>query len=156
MCLVLCALMLFSAFLTGCANTKSDSEVTDDIVDKASNNATTLTMWVQTERKVCNTDEELAAYLKDECDNDLESEKYKEAVAVKEAYDAVEAAFTKITKSKFKTNVDLLFYTADEYYDKLEAAIQTYEDQKVLAAKAALALKKVQKQALVSVESKVQ
>ena len=44
MCLVLCALMLFSAFLTGCANTKSDSEVTDDIVDKASNNATTLTM----------------------------------------------------------------------------------------------------------------
>ncbi|CDC62636.1 bacterial extracellular solute-binding protein [Clostridium sp. CAG:448] len=151
MCLVLCALMLFSAFLTGCANTKSDSEVTDDIVDKASNNATTLTMWVQTERKVCNTDEELAAYLKDECDNNPESEKYKEAVAVKEAYDAVEAAFTKITKSKFKTNVDLLFYTADEYYDKLEAAIQTYEDQKVLAAKAALALKKVQKQALVSV-----
>ncbi len=151
MCLILGALMLVSAFFTGCSNTKTDDEAADDILDEASNNAITLTMWVQTERKVCNSDDELTAYLQNECNGDEKSEKYQEALAVKEAYDAVESAFTKITKSKFKTNVDLLFYTEDEYYEKLEAAIQTYEDQKIIAAKAQLALKKVQKAALASV-----
>ena len=41
-----------------------------------------------------------------------------------EAQAKVNEAFTKITKSKFKTNVVLKFCTEDEYYDKLEGAIE--------------------------------
>ena len=40
------------------------------------------------------------------------------------AQKAVSEAFTKITKAKFKTNVVLKFCTEEEYYEKLEAAIE--------------------------------
>ena len=42
----------------------------------------------------------------------------------KEAQEAVSEAFAKITKAKFKTNVVLKFCTEEEYYEKLEAAIE--------------------------------
>lgn len=42
-----------------------------------------------------------------------------------EAKEAVNEAFTKITKSKFKTNVILRYCTEDEYYEKLEETITT-------------------------------
>ena len=41
------------------------------------------------------------------------------------AKELVNEAFTKITKAKFKTNVVIQYCTEDEYYDKLEEAIET-------------------------------
>lgn len=58
------------------------------------NSAKTIVMWVVTEEE---TDEAAMA--------------------------RVNEAFTKITKSKFKTNVVLKFCTEEEYYEKLEASI---------------------------------
>ena len=60
------------------------------------NSAKTIVMWVITEDE---TDEK--------------------------AQELVNEAFTKITKAKFKTNVVIKFCTEDEYYEKLEAAIET-------------------------------
>ena len=42
-----------------------------------------------------------------------------------EAKELVNEAFTKVTKAKFKTNVVIKYCTEDEYYDKLEEAIET-------------------------------
>ena len=41
------------------------------------------------------------------------------------AKEAVNEAFTKITKAKFKTNVIIKYCTEEEYYDKLEESIET-------------------------------
>lgn len=59
------------------------------------NSAKTITMWVVTNEET-----------------------------TEEAQAKVNEAFTKITKSKFKTNVVLKFCTEDEYYEKLEGAIK--------------------------------
>ncbi len=77
------------------------------------NSAKTIVMWVITE---------------DETD-----EKAKELV---------NEAFTKITKSKFKTNVVIEFCTADEYYDKLEEAIETAQHDIEMAEEAAKELRR--------------
>ncbi len=63
------------------------------------NSAKTITMWVVTEDET--TDE---------------------------AKNAVNEAFAKITKAKFKTNVVIQFCTEDEYYEKLEGAIKAAQD----------------------------
>ena len=63
------------------------------------NTAKTITMWVVTE--------------------DETTDKAKEAV---------NEAFAKITKAKFKTNVVIQFCTEDEYYEKLEGAIKAAQD----------------------------
>ena len=63
------------------------------------NSAKTITMWVVTE--------------------DETTDKAKEAV---------NEAFAKITKAKFKTNVVIQFCTEDEYYEKLEGAIKAAQD----------------------------
>ena len=120
LCLFLCLLMCFPIVLTACSN--DQDEATADV--SKDTGAKTITMRLISEKKVCNTDEELAAYLEEECGGDKESQKYKDMLKTKDAYDAVEAAFTKITKSDFKVNVDLLFYTEDEYFDSLRVAIQ--------------------------------
>ena len=59
-----------------------------------------------------------------------------------EAAEAVNEAFTKITKAKFKTNVVIKFCTEDEYYDKLEAAIRTAQEDIEKAEEAAKELRK--------------
>ncbi len=59
------------------------------------NSAKTITMWVVTEEET-----------------------------TEQAQKLVNEAFTKITKSKFKTNVVIKFCTENEYYDKLTAAIE--------------------------------
>ena len=114
LCLFLVLIMVLSVALTACSN--EDEEAAD--VDEETG-AQTITMRLVTEKKVCNTDEELADYLENECGGDKESQKYLDMLAVKADYDRVEAAFTKITKSKYKVNVDLLFYTEEEYSDML-------------------------------------
>lgn len=41
----------------------------------------------------------------------------------------IEEALNKLTKSKFKTQIDLRFYTEDVYYEKLEATIKAKETE---------------------------
>lgn len=141
-CLVLSLIMLLSVLLTGCSTQKNDAEAGDDIIDEASNNAITLTMWVISEKKIWNNDAERAEYLEKECGGDTESQKYKDMEAVTKAYEEVEAAFTKITKAKLKTNVDLLFYTEDEYKAKLTENMETHAMLKKTAEAAKRALKR--------------
>ena len=104
--------MVVPMILTGCAG-KEEEETAD--VDEDTG-AKSVTMRVVTEKKVCNSDEELEEYLKNECGGDKASQKYKNMLATVKVYNAVEAEFTKITKSMYKINVDLMFYTAEEYF----------------------------------------
>ncbi len=78
--------------LAGCSQ-KDDSEVIDDVTNEASESASTLRMYLMSENKV----------------------------DAKQAQ-AIEAEVNKITKAKFRTMVELEFYTAEDYYQKLEAA----------------------------------
>ena len=85
---------------------------TDETESTVDNSAKTITMWVVTEDET--TDE---------------------------AKEAVNEAFAKITKAKFKTNVVIQFCTEDEYYDKLEGAIKAAQDLIELEAKCAKELR---------------
>ena len=69
--------------------------------DNADEGAKTITMWVVSENKVSAEDEKL-----------------------------VEAAFSEITKSKFKVNVDIKYFTEDEYLEKLEEAMELAQQEK--------------------------
>ena len=64
--------------------------------EQVDNSAKTITMWVVTNEET-----------------------------TPQAQKLVNEAFTKVTKSKFKTNVVIQFCTEDEYYEKLETAIKT-------------------------------
>lgn len=128
-------ILVLSVFLTACS---SDDEDTDK---QNNTGAQTITMCVITERKVCNTEEDLAEYLEKECGGDKNSEKYKEMLKVIENYEAVEEAFTKITKES-KINVDLLFYTEEEYEEKLTTTISGAAEYAQEAERAARALEK--------------
>ena len=81
--------------------------------EQVDNSAKTIVMWVVTE---------------DETDP--------------EAAELVNEAFTKITKAKFKTNVVIKFCTEDEYYDKLEDAIETAQKDIEMAEEAATELRR--------------
>jgi hypothetical protein len=116
LCLFLCfALLLsFSACLTSCQ--KEDEENPDETgadvdVDRST---MTLSMYVVTENKVNYTADELAAM------SDADRAKAEAVIA---AYDAVEDEINKITKSKFKTQLEMFFLTMDEYYETVEGAI---------------------------------
>ena len=133
LCLFLCFAMLlsFSACLTSCNKEKEDEEAEADVdVDR---NTMTLSMYVVTENKVNYTMEEL---------NAMSAADRTRAEAVMAAYDAVEAEINKITKSKFKTQLEMFFYTEDEYYAAVEGAILATEEEAELAEAAAKALKK--------------
>lgn len=127
-------ILVLSVFLTACS---SD----DEGADKKNTGAQTITMCVITERKVCNTEAELAEYLEKECGGNKDSEKYKEMLKVVENYEAVEEAFTKITKES-KINVDLLFYTEEEYEERLTTTIADAAEYAQEAERAARALEK--------------
>ena len=127
--------MLAGVVMTGCS--KQDSTSADIATNTG---AKTITMRIITEKKVFNTDEELAKYLKDECGGNENDERYVEAKRVKEAYDAVEAAFSKQTKADFKTNVDILFYTEEEYFELLESTMAEYALEQLEAGLAERAL----------------
>ena len=122
--------------LTACSGDDSDADVSDEL------GAQTITMRLVTERKVCNTAIELEQYLKEECGGNKEDPKYKEMLAVKADYDRVEAEFTKITKSKYKINVDLIFYTEEEYLTMIESSMEEYALETAKAALAERALLK--------------
>ncbi|MBQ3012171.1 MAG: hypothetical protein IJD74_01375 [Clostridia bacterium] len=134
LCLFMGLILVLSVFLTACS---SD----DEGADKKNTGAQTITMCVITERKVCNTEAELAEYLEKECGGNKDSEKYKEMLKVVENYEAVEEAFTKITKES-KINVDLLFYTEEEYEERLTTTIADAAEYAQEAERAARALEK--------------
>lgn len=127
-------ILVISVFLTGCSSDEENGE-------SKNIGAKTITMCVITERKVCNTEAELAEYLEKECGGDKNSEKYKEMLKVIENYEAVEAEFTKVTKEA-KINVDLLFYTEEEYEDKLTNTISDAAEYAKEAERATRALEK--------------
>lgn len=138
LCLFLGCVMLLSMFMfVGCAQ-EEDGEA--DVA--ANTGAKTITLRLITEKKVCNTDEELAEYLKDECGGDTESQKYKDMLDTMKAYDAVEKEISKRTKSDYKTNLEILFYTEEEYYSMLEVSMAEYALEQTNAALAKRALKK--------------
>lgn len=112
LCLALCALMIMSTFLFA-GCTSSDDDTEGKVEDAASRNTTTLNMFVLTEDK---TDPEQA--------------------------EAVEAAFNKITKSRFKTQVNITFLTEAEYYEALEQAFVNKEEEVVMAKEADKALRR--------------
>ncbi len=134
-CLFLAMVMILSVALAGCS--KNDSTGAD--ID-TNTGAKTITMRVVTERKVFNTDEELAEYLANVCGGNENDERYIEMKNVKEAYDAVEEAFSKETKSLHKTNVDILFYTEEEYFQLLEETMAEYALEQLQAETAQRAL----------------
>ena len=138
LCLFLCLVMVLSMTMASCSN--KEEEVSADVDEDIG--AQTITMRLISEKKVCNTAEELEAYLADECGGDTESQKYKDMVAVKKAYDAVEAEFTNFTKSMYKINVDLIFYTEDEYFDAIESTMSKFIIEEQNAALATRALEK--------------
>ena len=119
---------------------KEEEDATADVEEDIG--AQTITMRLVSEKKVCNTEEELATYLEKECGGDAESQKYKDMVATKAAYDAVEAEFTKITKSMYKINVDIIFYTEDEYFTAIETTMDEYIKEQQNAQMAVRALEK--------------
>lgn len=86
------AMVMIVACFAGCGQ-KDDEEAAADINEAASENAMTLVMYLLADEKV--SDDRAAA---------------------------IQTAVNKITKSKFKTQLELRFFTEDEYYEKLEAA----------------------------------
>ena len=95
---LLIALVMVAACFAGCG-AKNDQEAVDDINEEASASAMTLVMYLMSEEEVS-----------------------------EEQANAVEAAINRITKSKFKTQLDIRFYTPDEYYEALEAAFAARKD----------------------------
>lgn len=116
MCLALCAIMLMSSLLFAGCSSKTD-DATDDIGEEASRNTTTLNMLVMVEDGT-----------------------------TAESAEAVEEAFNKITKSQFKTAVNIIFATEDEYYSILEASFKNKEEEAELAEAALKALKRYRKE----------
>lgn len=133
-------MLLSVASVIGCSEEEDAPEVSEDT------GAKTITLRLITEKKVCNTEEELEEYLQEVCGGDKESKEYKDMVATMKAYGDVEAEITRITKSNYKTNVDILFYTEDEYYTELEKAMEEYVLEQQNAAFAARALDKYMKE----------
>ena len=129
-CLTLGMLMLLTVFLTGCNQKKDEADV-EQI------SGITLTMWVITDKEVANTDEEMAELKAKLLAKYGEGDAYNQAVAEAEetraAYEKVEAEITKITKSKFKVNLDLYYYTEEQYYGTKEFDRDKYTDMQMTA-----------------------
>ena len=91
----------------------------DETTDEENTTLLTLTMLVVTEEKVNYSDAEYAAL--------SESEKVTVDKRI-EQYNAVEEEINQITKAKFKTQLDIVYCTEDEYYDTLETKLTNTEE----------------------------
>ena len=136
LCLLMGLVMLLSVVsLVGCAQEEEEG------ADVAKNTgAKTITLRIISEKYVCNTEKELADYLANECGGDKNSEKYLAMLDTMKAYEDVEREISKVTKSQYKTNVDILFYTEDVYYELMEVSMAEYALEQQNAAYAARAL----------------
>ncbi|MBE6702068.1 MAG: hypothetical protein E7585_01465 [Ruminococcaceae bacterium] len=127
-CLALGLLMIL-AVMTSCGN---NQDAVQDILDDASRNTTTLNMWVITESALV---AEVSELLRSGWDPDrLTAEQQSEFdgwdSAKREAMiqvDDIGEAINKITKQKFKTMLNMVYVTADKYYEKLEKAFVDHE-----------------------------
>jgi len=99
-CLFLSLVMILGVCLTACGE-KDDEEAKSDIADTAGETAQTLAMYLMSESAVS-----------------------------EDTVNAIEEAVNNITKTKFKTKLELYFYTESEYYEKLEAAFATRDKHK--------------------------
>ena len=104
--------LMIACVFTGCSSS-SDDETANNIQKENSRSTKTLNMYLMTEDK---TDPEAAA--------------------------AVEEAINKITKSKFKTKINVKFLTESEYYTTLEGTFTAKADEEKQAEAAAKALRK--------------
>ncbi len=95
---LLLAVVMLAACFAGCG-AKDDEEAVADINEQASASAMTLVMYLMSEEEVS-----------------------------EDQVNAIETAVNKITKSKFKTQLELRFYTPDEYYEALEASFAARKD----------------------------
>jgi len=144
-CLVL-GLMMVLTVLTSCGN---NEDAVDKITDEASRNTTTLNMWVITESDLV---AEVSALLRNGWDADkLTEEQQAEfdtwSTEKKDALvqlDDIGEAINKLTKQKFKTMLNVVYVTADEYYEKLEKAFADHE----VAIEEAKAAAKAEREAL--------
>ncbi len=92
---LICLTLSLLMLLTGVLSGCSTAKTEEDKKDEVDNSAKTITMWVV-------TDDETTL----------------------EAQEKVNEAVSKITKSKFKTDVVIKFCTQDKYYELLEEAIE--------------------------------
>ena len=136
-CLLLALVLAVPMILTACSNEdETEADVGEDL------GAQTITMRMLTDKKVFNTDAELAEFLEKECGGDENNPEYIQAKKVMETYERVEYEFSKITKSKYKVNVDFIFYTEDEYNEEIEKTMDEYALEMVNSARAKRALMK--------------
>ncbi len=112
LCLILALVMVLPIVLTGCStDDRPEEEDPDKAVDIASETTVSLRMFMITEEHVP-TQEEVDAVKEEKGDT---SKEYIELKAKMDAYANVAAELDKITKAKFRTHLDVVYYTIDEY-----------------------------------------
>ncbi len=96
LCLFLCLVTMLSPFFASCSK-KTDEEASEDLSEKASENAITLSMWVVSEEPVSEKDQKL-----------------------------ISETINSISKANFKIELHLTFHTEADYRNELEKTISAY------------------------------
>ena len=131
-CLVL-GLLMVASLLTSCSD---KSDVVDNINNEASRLTTTLNLWVMTESAVVASVSDLAIQgLDPEMDAQKlsDAEKAQLAALSEEQKTAlsqmlrINQEINKITKPKFKTKLNIKYFTEEEYYTQLEKGFLDHE-----------------------------
>ncbi len=139
--LMLAMLMLAFAF-TSCGN---DDGALDNAVNEASRYTSTINLWVVTESKL--VEKASTLLLKGNDPDKYPEDAAKQNDEQKAFLGAMEEGLEKtwrqlddicdqinvLTKKRFKTQVNIRYYTADEYYTKLEAAFKDMSAAKTAA-----------------------
>ncbi len=140
----MCILMIVPVCLmAGCAE-KTDDDATSDMEQEASEATVTVTMYLVSEQHVP-TPEELAKIKEDK---GATSPEYIESKAIYDSYEKVKVQMNKITKAKFKTQVNVYWYTEDEYYTVIEEKMAGYEYDSAMKEKAQAEFEKFERDQL--------
>ena len=122
--------MLLGVCLTACGE-KDDEAALEDINEGASQSAITLSLYLMSEQPVnkCEYDENLVdangkndSKMCDACIKEAKKEIKEENVLETCTYQLISKAVNSITEARFKTRIELRFYTEDEYYKALDKA----------------------------------
>ena len=98
--LFLCLVMMLSVFLTGCAES-SEEDAKNELAEAKVASNMTLTMWIVSETPV--------------------SESIRADVT---------KAINVLTKAKYKTQLEIYYLSEEEYFEKLTAAMEAYDETK--------------------------